>query len=57
MADRLLTASSQTSLVSVRSYLWSSLSCQDIIVFAIYGQHPLKFMTVFFCPVFANGMA
>ena len=42
MADRLLTASSQTSLVTVRSYLWSSLNCQDIIVFAICGQRPLK---------------
>ena len=57
MADRLLTASSQMSLVPVRSYLWSILNCQDIIVFAIYRQHPLKFMTVFVCSVYANGMA
>ena len=42
MADRLLTASSQMSLVPVRSYLWSILNCQDIIVFAICGQRPLK---------------
>ena len=42
MADRLLTTSSQMSLVPVRSYLWSILNCQDIIVFAICGQRPLK---------------
>ena len=42
MADRLLTASSQASLVTVRSCLRSSLSCQDIVVFAICGQRPLK---------------